>query len=478
MFLALFASIIAATEINPSLIPVPNVPREFRGAWVATVDNIDWPSKRTLSVEQTRAELRAIVDEADRDGINALLFQVRPSADALYASSLEPWSEFLTGAQGVAPNPLWDPLTEIVQLAHAKGIEVHAWINPFRVWHPAGKSVPAPNWIGYQHPEWVRTYGNLKWLDPGVPAARQHSINVIKDITSRYDVDGVHIDDYFYPYPDHGMPFPDDAPYQDYKAQGGKSDKQAWRRENVNAFISNMYKAVHDTKPWVKVGISPFGIYRPGIPDGIKAGVDQYRDMGSDPIAWLKAGQCDYMSPQLYWPIDQKAQSFPVLLHWWRSQNIRQRHLWPGLFTSRISPSGWNSAEVKNEIDVIRGEVLPSQGHCHFSFKVFPNDPKGIRETLRATYATATLVPECPWLAGDRPVRPVVSVTGKTVSWPLGTSVLCYVVAEFDGFKWNYRKQPASQNSAVPTQQAKSICIIAVGAGSKTTPSEVIKLGS
>jgi len=270
----LFAGFVGGQDADP-----PAIPREFRAAWVATVDNIDWPSSRTLTPDQQRSEMIHILDTAVSLRLNAIIFQVRPACDALYDSKLEPWSEYLTGRQGRAPSPYYDPLEFAVREAHARGIELHCWFNPYRAGHPAQRGPYALSHIRYRHPEIVKNYGRYLWLDPGEPLVQKHSLDVIRDVVRRYDIDGVHIDDYFYPYPEDGQEFQDQASYKRYQNGGGDLGLHDWRRQNVDHFVESAYKTIKSEKPWVKFGISPFGIYRPGIPETIKAGVDQYDEL-------------------------------------------------------------------------------------------------------------------------------------------------------------------------------------------------------
>lgn len=399
----------------------PAVPHEFRAAWVATVDNIDWPSSRTLDVEHQKAEMLKILDTAVAVKLNAIVFQVRPSCDALYDSKLEPWSEYLTGQQGKAPTPLWDPLAFTVEEAHRRGLEVHCWFNPYRAGHPAQKGPYSPDHIKNTHPDVVKSYGRYYWLDPGEPFVQKHSLQVIKDVVKRYDIDGVHIDDYFYPYPEKNQPFPDSKSYSRYVRHGGTLSLSDWRRQNVDEFVHGMYVGVKQIKPWVKVGISPFGIYRPGFPPSIKAGVDQYDELYADCRKWLAEGWCDYLSPQLYWPIAQKAQSFPVLLDWWISQNSKSRHIWPGLYTSRVygdEGKTWALKEVLDQIEATR-QREGSTGDVHFSMKAFLSDAQNINSVLASgLYAHRALVPASPWLEGGKigePSRSASRVDGKIV---------------------------------------------------------------
>jgi len=401
----------------------PDIPREFRAAWVATVDNIDWPSSRTLTTDQQKAEMVKILDTAVALKLNAIILQVRPSCDALYDSKLEPWSEYLTGLQGRAPSPYYDPLEFAVDEAHARGLEIHCWFNPYRANHPAQKGPLAKTHINVQHPEIVKKYGRYLWLDPGEPLVLKHSLAVIRDVVHRYDIDGVHIDDYFYPYPENGQEFPDDPSYERYTKHGGKLNRNDWRRENVDKFVEGAYKEIKAEKKWVKFGISPFGIYRPGYPATIKAGIDQYAELYADCKKWLNNGWCDYMSPQLYWPIAQTAQSYPVLLDWWISENTMGRHIWPGLYTSRLGSEGsrpWNVKEIVDQISLTR-QRSAATGEVHFSMKVFLQNRQNVNSVLgNGLYQHRALVPASPWLGEDAPAAPKVTThKGDDGKWVL-----------------------------------------------------------
>ena len=408
----------ARAQANSMPTPPP-LPREFRGAWVATVDNIDFPSKPGLPVATLRAELDAIVGRAVDLRLNALVFQVRPAADAFYASPLEPWSEWLTGKQGKAPADNFDPLAYLTEQCHRNGLWLHAWFNPYRASHPGGKSAPAAGHVRQRASKIVRRYGVYDWMDPGEPLAAKWSLAVIQDVVRRYDIDGVHIDDYFYPYPDDKKtPFPDDASWQAYRNNGGKLDRGDWRRHNIDEFVQRMYSIVHDDKPWVAVGISPFGIARPGMPKGIQAGIDQFAQLYADVPKWMEQGWLDYLAPQLYWPIDRKAQSFAVLLPWWRSINPQRRAIWPGLATHKIREGGkdMRATEMRDEIELIRaGDRAP--GHVHFSWKhVAANTPQ-VQGVLRQLYREVALPPAMPWLNEAAPEPVQAQVSGSQVTW-------------------------------------------------------------
>ena len=350
---------------------------EFRGAWVATVHNLDWPSKPGLSPTQQKAELRAIFNRAAELKLNAILLQVRPASDALYVSRREPWSAFLTGEQGVGPG--YDPLAYAIAEAHARGIELHAWVNPFRA-ATGSKAPPAANHVSRTHPEWIRSYGGQKWIDPGVPEARRYVIDVILDIVRRYDIDGLHIDDYFYPYPAGGADFPDGVTWARRGAASGLS-RADWRRDNVNRFVEEMYHAVKAEKQSVRVGISPFGIWRPGVPASIEANLDSYAHLFADSRKWLAEGWCDYLAPQLYWSCEPAKQSFPVLLDWWRAQSREGKPIWPGIATERIGAAR-PATEIARQIALTRqGSSQP--GHIHWSMKALMRNQGGVVTVLK-----------------------------------------------------------------------------------------------
>jgi uncharacterized lipoprotein YddW (UPF0748 family) len=318
----------------------PPVKREFRGVWVATVANIDWPSKPGLSTEQQKKELIAILDKCVELNFNAVVFQVRGQADAMYDSKLEPWSDALTGQMGQAPNPYYDPLQFAIEEAHRRGLQLHAWFNPYRVRLKGAKGKAAASHASLAHPEVVRKYGKYMWFDPGDPKSEEYFIAVLTDVVKRYDVDGIHIDDYFYPYQETDknekvIPFPDEETYKRAVAAGEKLKRDDWRRKNVDHLVERMYEDVKKIKPWVLVGISPFGIWRPENPKGIK-GFDAYATLYADSRKWMNEGWVDYLSPQLYWLVESKEQSYPKLLAWWAEENKKERHLWPGNFTSKV----------------------------------------------------------------------------------------------------------------------------------------------
>ena len=442
----------ASVKANPAALPLaPATPREFRAAWVATVANIDWPTRKDLSSAEQQAEIIAIVERAREMRLNALVLQVRTSADALYESKLEPWSEYLTGAQGRAPSPYYDPLKMWVDEAHKRGIELHAWFNPYRARHTQAMTPNAANHVANTMAHAVKSYGGFLWMDPGEAAASAQTLAVIMDVVKRYDIDGVHIDDYFYPYPVPDpsakskaaaqqaaqaaqlanaaqatgipapivaeLPFPDDPAWQTYQRQGGKLARADWRRDNVDVLIEKIYTSIKAEKRWVKFGISPFGLGKPDRrPAGI-TGFSQYDKLYADAERWLNLGWCDYFTPQLYWAIEQRAQSYPVLLDYWARENTQKRHLWPGHYTSRINDTAttWQPAEVMNQIRITqsRANVDDSvRGHVHFSMVALMQNRRGITDALKTQlYATPALVPASPWLGATLPPAPAVDVS-------------------------------------------------------------------
>ena len=398
--------------------PVPPVAREFRAAWVATVANIDWPSRPGLPTAEQQREMVAILDRARALHLNAIVLQVRPSTDAIYPSALEPWTEYLTGEMGRAPEPRWDPLAAWVEEAHRRGIELHAWFNPYRARQAGARSPVAASHVSVAKPSLVRTYGKLQWMDPGEPETQRHSLDVILDVVRRYDVDGVHLDDYFYPYKEtdpvtkRPLDFPDSASYARYVAGGGTLARDDWRRRNVDDFVRRMWEEVKAAKPWVKVGISPFGIARRGQPERACC-FDQYVELYADAGKWWREGWMDYGTPQLYWRIADSAQSYPMLLEWWAQQNVKGRHLWPGNYTSRVAEGGaraYTVAEIDSQIRLTRAQP-GATGNVHFSMKALLRDQGGVSTALAAgAYAEPALVPESPWIPGRAPGAPRVRV--------------------------------------------------------------------
>ena len=404
----------------------PPVPREFRGVWVASVANIDWPSRRGLSTAEAQAELLALLDRAAALHLNAVVFQVRPAADALYRSAIEPWSEYLTGRQGRAPQPAWDPLAFAVREAHARNLELHAWFNPYRARHTDAKAPLSARHIARTNPELVHRYGGYLWMDPGEPAVRRRTLRVVLDVVQRYDIDGVHIDDYFYPYPEtrrngRAIPFPDDRSWRRYVRGGGTLERDDWRRRNVDLLVQALHDSIRVRKPWVRFGVSPFGIWRPGHPPQVK-GFDAYAQLYADARRWWREGWVDYLAPQLYWPTTKVEQAYPVLLDWWAGENTQGRHLWPGNFTSRAGATGGGAFSVDELLaQVAATRAAPGAGgNIHFSMKAFLTNQGGMNDALLAgPYAGPALAPASPWLTAAPPPTPRARLTPRQGGWCL-----------------------------------------------------------
>ena len=322
LLLALFLATGVGAQIQQQS-PYPK--REFRGAWIQAVNG----QFRGIPTEKLKQTLIDQLNSLQGAGINAIIFQVRPEADALYASQLEPWSRFLTGVQGQAPSPYWDPMQFMIDECHKRGMEFHAWINPYRV-KTSLKSELSANHLYNIHPEWFVTYNNQLFFDPALPESRRHICMVVADIVSRYDVDAIHMDDYFYPYPAKGMDFPDDASFARYG--GGFTNRADWRRSNVNILIQKIHETIRGLKPWVKFGICPFGIYRneKNDPLGSKTnGLQNYDDLYADVLLWARNGWVDYNIPQIYWQIGHPAADYETLVKWW-AKNTENRPLFIG----------------------------------------------------------------------------------------------------------------------------------------------------
>jgi uncharacterized lipoprotein YddW (UPF0748 family) len=398
-------------------IDAPPVPREFRGVWIATVDNIDWPSRPGLPVDSQKAELLALIEHAADLRLNAIIFQVRTAADAMYASPYEPWSVYLTGQNGRAPVPRWDPLSFAVTEAHRRGMELHAWFNPYRARYRGDRGPLSSRHVSRTMPAVVKRYGPYLWMDPGEPSVRAHTTKVILDVVRRYDIDGVHIDDYFYPYQERDrrgrlIPFPDNASWSRYQRSGGTLDRADWRRRNVDLLVESLYREIKELKPWVKFGVSPFGIWRPGFPESVR-GLDAYETLYADSRRWLVEGWLDYFTPQLYWDISAPQQSYPTLLDWWAEQNHRGRHLWPGNGTYKVTDAGsvrWRASEVVQQIGLTRDQ-LGASGNVHYNMTALVRSTDALADRLASgPYSGPALVPASPWLSSAAPPAPDVTI--------------------------------------------------------------------
>lgn len=424
----------AQSQVSPQLLTdPPPVPRELRAAWVTPIWDRgfrDWPSVAGLSADAQRAELRTTLDRAAAAGLNAVILHIRVAGDAFYPTRYAPWSALLTGASGVAPSPAYDPLAFAIEEAHARGLQLHAWFNPFRAVLPNVPGKLATTHVTRAHPEWIRKYGTQTWIDPGDPAARKFVLETMLDVVKRYDIDGVHLDDYFYPYREsrivtrrvrrrrvrerREIVFPDDRTWKKFGRAKGWTNRDAWRRANIDAFVESLYKGVKDLKPTVAVGISPFGIWRSGTPPGV-TGLDAYDEIYADSRRWLREGWLDYITPQLYWEVSGVQDRFRALDAWWRTQNPRGRFIWPGLYTSRVFGGGdtWPLGEISEQIETIRSTRVGTTdlpGHVHFRLAALFADNGRLAARLAADYAEPALVPAFPWLGSRPPAAPRVTV--------------------------------------------------------------------
>lgn len=414
MFLTICLIILACSTSKMYAQPI----FEFRGVWVASVENIDWPSRKGLGVDEQKSEFIKLLDMHQRNGMNTIIVQVRPAADAFYPSQYEPWSEYLMGKQGLPPTPLYDPLDFMITETHKRGMEFHAWLNPYRAVFRVGKSSISPSHITRLHPEWFLTYGTTRYFNPGLPEVQQHVNRIVKDIVKNYDVDAIHMDDYFYPYRIDGKEFPDQSAYKKY---GNGLSKDQWRRSNCDSIIKMLFETIRSTKSNVKFGISPFGVWRNKTQDPrgseTKGGQTNYDDLYADILLWLEKGWIDYVTPQLYWERGHKLCDYDVLLDWWNKYSYG-KHVYVG---HGIYRAGTNSAwrdknEIPNQIKKLR-EYPTTQGSVYFSSKTFEKNPNGWCDSLRNNYyAYPALPPPMAWIDNKAPKKPVIQKLNEGIN--------------------------------------------------------------
>ena len=386
---------------------------EMRGAWIATVSNIDWPSRTGLTVYEQRNEMRKLLDELAKNNINCIVMQIRPTADAFYPSTLEPWSHWLTGSQNRAPFPFYDPLQFIIEEAHKRCMEVHAWLNPYRVVNSDNLNLLGKNHLYQKRPELFLKYGGKYYFDPGLDETREFLNNVVKDIVERYDVDAIHFDDYFYPYPVAGEKFPDDETFRNNPRGFAPNQKDDWRRNNVNMVIVELQKTIKDIKPWVEFGISPFGVWRNNDIDprgsATKASVQNYDELYADILKWLNEGTIDYVVPQLYWEIGKKIADYEVLIKWW-SENSYGKNLYIGLFASGLGVNRAAAWHRPNELarQLRMNKNYPAvDGSVFYSAKPFLRNPQGIVDSLQNNfYKYPAICPINRNIAGEPSAQP------------------------------------------------------------------------
>lgn len=440
----------AAYGWQPVRETVPEPAREFRAAWVATVYNLDWPSRAGLSASAQKQELLNIIQQAARLRLNAIILQIRPNADALYQSSLEPWSAWLSGA---GKNPGYDPLAFAISECHKRGIELHAWFNPFRA-TIGGKGV-GHNHISRRMPGLLLRAGSTTMVNPASETSRRHVMKVILDVVRRYNIDGVHLDDYFYPYPPH------------HRVADGKTPAQ--RRAFIDEFVSDLYHEVKSAKPHVRVGISPFGIWQPGYPSGVEAGVNAYEHLACDARKWLAKGWVDYLSPQLYWRCEGP-QSFDALMRWWSSINP-ERPVWPGIASCRIDSRedpGRPASEIGQQMDYSRRLARQSCGQLFWSWKSLATNRGGVQKELARRYTGIALPPPMPWSSSSRPATPPVSASdtsaGCRVTWQNDGTARKWVVQVGSRGRWFtlYVLPGGCKSVTIPAKVARTLDRIAI----------------
>jgi uncharacterized lipoprotein YddW (UPF0748 family) len=442
-----------------------NHPREFRGVWVATVWNSDWPSTAGLAVEQLKTEFTKILDRLHALKFNALILQVRPEGDAIYASQLEPWSAWLTGTQGKPPNPFYDPLEFAIAECHKRNVELHAWFNPYRAKTDTRQGKNVHPHIAITNPEVVYQWGNQLWMDPGAKVVQDRAYNVIMDVVRRYDIDGIHLDDYFYPYPIEGKSFPDNKTYTAYKEAGGELSLGDWRRENVNQMVFRLSTGIKAIKPYIKFGISPFGIYRPGYPDGI-TGLDAYNVLYADSKKWLEQGWVDYLAPQLYWRTDQTQQSYPVLLKWWTEINSKQRHIYAGNNIGQLDGKAWKDEEINKQVKISRSLASNlSLGNIFFSMSSITENRQDIADNFtNSLYTQPALVPTMSWQDATPPSPPIALLANNSkLTWQSvdNNKIRSWTLYKKNGATWTLQ-QILSVNTTVVTVEPGTYAVCAV----------------
>lgn len=399
-FLFLLAALSFSLTIQAQKYPK----REFRAAWIQTVNG----QFRGMPTEKVKQILIDQLNSLQGAGINAIIFQIRPEADALYASKLEPWSRFLTGVQGEVPNPYWDPMEFMIEECHKRGMEFHAWINPYRV-KTTLKSQLAPGHIYNIHPEWFVKYGDQLFFDPALPESRRHICMVITDIVTRYDVDAIHMDDYFYPYPIKGQDFPDDESFARYG--GGFDNKGDWRRSNVNVLIKKIHDTVRELKPWVKFGVSPFGVYRNQSSDPLGSktqALQNYDDLYADVLLWAREGWIDYNIPQLYWEIGHPRADYQTLVEWW-ARNTENRPLFIGQSVmntvEKADPQNPNINQLPRKIALQRAYQTIG-GSCQWPASAVVENAGNYRDALIQEYHKyPSLVPVFDFMDDKAPAK-------------------------------------------------------------------------
>ncbi len=388
---------------------------EFRGVWIATVNNIDWPAGGVTDPARQKADYIRLLDMHQKNGMNAMIVQIRPSADAFYPSQYEPWSQWLTGVQGKPPFPYYDPMQFMIEETHKRGMEFHAWLNPYRAVHNIGTSSIAANHITRIYPQWFLTYGDKKYFDPGNKESQKFVVNVVRDIVKRYDVDAIHMDDYFYPYRIPGKEFPDEA---SYRRSGSSLNKDDWRRSNTDSIIQAISIAIKQEKKFCRFGISPFSVWRNNDKDSVRgsdsqSGQTNYDDLYADILLWLQKGWIDYVTPQIYFAIGHPKVDYAKMLDWW-SRNSFGRHVYigHGIYKVGGKEEGWEDPnQIPNQIKLLR-RYPNVQGSIYYSSKIFEKNPNGWNDSLQNSYYKyPALLPPMRWIDNEKPWPPIVERT-------------------------------------------------------------------
>ncbi|MEZ5039374.1 MAG: family 10 glycosylhydrolase [Saprospiraceae bacterium] len=372
--------------------------REFRAVWVATVANIDFPRKAQPRKVPQVEDFKNLLDEYKRIGFNAVIVQIRPVADAFYPSEFAPWSTYLTGRQGTPPEPDYDPLAFMIEEAHKRGLEFHAWLNPYRATMDLDTLSLAPNHVFRKHRNWLVQYGNRFYFDPGIPAVRDHITEVVAEVVRKYDVDAIHFDDYFYPYPIKGVPFPDSITFK--LTAGRFSEIENWRRNNIDQMIEQVSGRIKAMKPYVKLGVSPFGVWRNKDKDDLgsdtRAGVTTFDDLYADVLKWARNAWIDYIIPQVYWNIGFAPADYETLLEWWSSRT-GATHLYIGHAAYKVGDNpetAWQDPlEIPRQIALNRSNYV-CKGSAFFSSRAVLGNRLGLKNEIGNLYQTPALIPE------------------------------------------------------------------------------------
>jgi len=386
--------------------------REFRGIWIATVNNLDWPNKAGEPSKNQKRELINILDTLEKLNFNAVIFQIRPAADAIYKSETEPWSTYLTGQQGKAPDVNWDPLQFMTEECHKRGIEIHAWLNPFRIQQNLTDKLSNKN-VAVKHPDWVVTYGTRTYLDPGIPEVRDYLKKIVDEVVSNYDIDAIHFDDYFYPYPIANTSFPDTLSFKKYNREFPSDKIEDWRRANVDSIIFSLSKTIKKIKPSVKFGISPFGVWENYTSDYTgsvtSAGTTNFSHLFADVIKWQQNGWIDYLIPQIYWEIGHPTVDYITLANWWNERAF-DHHVYIGHALYKLSEGtspSWKSTREMPEQILISRKMNNIGGNAFFRMKYIDMNPNSFKDQLQNDlYTNKALVPVMPWIDSIAPLPP------------------------------------------------------------------------